>query len=344
VAGSGVTALSSLQRRMDAYPQLSPEAQSELALRYRSAVARSQDQSVSDRDRRVAAGEAERCLEYLTGANFRLVQLIAREKAQERFGAAKALELLPDLVAEGMVALTEAARTYDPGSAPTFTKYAQSAVRNHIRAAIANSGPMRVTSSVARMKRIATKRLETLTEELGRPPTRDELQEQLLAWCLTWAEGRLTAREAGLDDEARLEAMMAKLRKQGMLAAIANIDEVLAYSQSLASLSSPVGDGSATLGDLMPSSAAEELFDQAELGELNRLLLEAIDQRCTEREREILLLRFGLAGSESWTYSRIAPRFDLTAERIRQIERVALVKLAEDPRLAAFLPELDGDG
>lgn len=341
--GGSVSALSSLQRRMEVYPQLSPEAQSELAGRYRAASTAADDPAASKSARAAAHREAERCLEFLSGANFRLVQLIAREKAQERFGLAKALEMLPDLVAEGMVALTEAARTYDQATCPPFTKYAQAAVRNHIRASIANSGPLRVTSSVSRMKRIATKRKETLTEQMGRPPTREELQGELLTWCLAWAEGRLTAQELTLSDDARHEAKMAKLRKQGMLAAIANIDEVLAYAQSLTSLSSPVGDGSATLSDLMPSSMPDEMFDTAELGELNRLLLAALEQRCSGREQDILRLRFGLDGTEAWTYARIAPKFGLTAERIRQIERIALTKLAEDPRLAAFLPELDLD-
>lgn len=326
---------------MEAYPQLSAEAQSELASRYRAAYEASQDMSLSSAARARHAAEAERCLEYLSGANFRLVQLIAREKAQERFGAAKALDMLPDLVAEGLMALTEAARTYDPKSFPTFTKYAQSAVRNHIRASIANAGPLRVTSSVSRMKRIATKRRETLSEQLGRPPSREELQSELLVWCLEWAEGRLTDEERAMSEDDRHTAKMAKLRKQGMLSAIANIDEVLAYSQTLTSLSTPVGDGSATIGDLMPTGDVDQLFDSVELGDLNRLLVEAIDARCTEREREILRLRFGLSGGESWTYARIAPRFGLTAERIRQVERIALAKLAEDPRLAAFLPELD---
>lgn len=310
-------------------------------MRYRRASASAADSSLPAASRRKASDEAERAMEYLAGANFRLVQLIAREKAQERFGAAKSLDMLPDLVAEGMVALTEAARTYDPASCPTFTKYAQSAVRNHIRASIANSGPLRVTSSVSRMKRIATKRREALTEEFGRPPTKEELQRELLVWCLNWAEGRLTAAEAALPEEKREEVKMSKLRKQGMLAAIANIDEVLSYSQSMASLSAPVGEGDATLGDIMPDAVPDALFDSTELSELNRILVEAMRARCTQREQEILALRFGLSGGEGWTYARIAPRFNLTAERIRQIERTALVKLAEDARLAAFLPELD---
>jgi RNA polymerase sigma factor (sigma-70 family) len=344
-ASEQVSALSALQRRMDRYPQLSVEAQNELAFRYKQAAALAERTDVTDAAGRTAAArarrDAEQCLEYLVGANFRLVQLIAREKVQERFGTARTLELLPDLIAEGLSALAEAARTYDPSTTPEFPRYAQSAVRNHIRAAIANSGPLRVTSSVSRMKRIATKRRETLTEQLGRPPSTQELQDELLIWCLSWAEGRLSAAEAALPDEARLELKMAKLRKQGMLSAIANVEEVLAYTQNVSSLSTPLGDGSATLSDVVADNVSDELFDQVELADLNQQLRRALAQVLTEREQQILLLRFGLDGGDSWTYARIAPRFGLTAERIRQVERGALAKLAQHPNLAAFLPELD---
>jgi RNA polymerase sigma factor (sigma-70 family) len=329
---------------MDRYPQLSPEAQNELAARFKEATAAAEATPASPAGRVQAVKlrqEAERCLEYLVGANFRLIQLIAREKAQERFGSARALDMLPDLVADGLSALAEAARTYDPVTSPDFPRYAQSAVRNHIRAAIANAGPLRVTSSVARMKRIATKRRETLTEQLGRPPSTSELQDELLIWCLEWAEGRLSPSEAALDADARHELKMAKLRKQGMLSAIANVEEVLAYSQTVSSLSAPLGDGTATLSDVVPDPDADELFDQVELGDLNQQLRQVLAQTLTEREQQILLLRFGLDGGDSWTYARIAPRFGLTAERIRQIERGALVKLSQHQNLAAFLPELD---
>lgn len=335
-----VSALSALQRRMDRYPQLSAEAQSELTARFRQAMVAVNDPRSTPAQRARAQAEADRCLEFLAGANFRLIQLIAREKAQERYGAARALELLADLVAEGLTALSEAVRTYDPNTCPTFTKYAQSAVRNHIRAAIANSGPLRVTSSVARMKRIATKRRETLTEQFGRPPTTQELQDELLIWCLNWAEGRLSAQEAALDPDARHELKMAKLRKQGMLSAIANVEEVLAYSQTVSSLSRPIGDGTATLSDVLPDRGDDDLFDQAELQDLNQQLRTALASTLTEREQEILLLRFGMGGGEAWTYARIAPKFGLTAERIRQVERGALAKLAQHSNLAAFLPEI----
>jgi RNA polymerase nonessential primary-like sigma factor len=343
-AGEQVSALSALQRKMDRYPQLSAEAQTELALRYRQALDAVEQSPATAKGRAQAAqarADADRCMEYLAGANFRLVQLIAREKAQERFGSARTLDMLPDLIAEGLSALAEAARTFDPTASPEFPRYAQSAVRNHIRAAIANSGPLRVTSSVARMKRIATKRRETLTEQLGRPPSTEELQGELLIWCLTWAEGRLSPAEAALDADARHELKMAKLRKQGMLSAIANVEEVLAYSQTVASLSAPLGDGTATLSDVVPDTDTDQLFDQVELDDLNQQLRAALAYALTDREQQILLLRFGLNGGDSWTYARIAPQFGLTAERIRQIERGALAKLAQHPNLAAFLPELD---
>jgi RNA polymerase nonessential primary-like sigma factor len=64
----------------------------------------------------------------------------------------------------------------------------------------------------------------------------------------------------------------------------------------------------------------------------------------SEREREIVLLRYGFDGTEGWTYSVIAERFGISAERVRQIERAALSKLASPhgrfTSLDTFLPSV----
>jgi RNA polymerase primary sigma factor len=65
-----------------------------------------------------------------------------------------------------------------------------------------------------------------------------------------------------------------------------------------------------------------------------------------DREREIVLLRFGFVDGETWTYLKIAERYDVTAERIRQIERAALSKLSSPhgnfSALIGFLPSQAG--
>jgi len=96
------------------------------------------------------------------------------------------------------------------------------------------------------------------------------------------------------------------------------------------SLDAPLGDESGgTLGETVAYEDQGMLLDRFERDELHEKTMGMIDGHLTDREREIVLLRYGFDGSEGWTYSAIAERFDVSSERIRQIERGALEKLRE---------------
>jgi RNA polymerase sigma factor (sigma-70 family) len=167
-----------------------------------------------------------------------------------------------------------------------------------------------------------------MTHELGRRPTIPELQEDLTKRCLDWALDHLTDDQKRLPITQRKNLALAKLRKQGMLGAIRDIEDILVVSQSVVSLDGPVGtEGGGTLGDTVAHDEPDSTLDRVELNELHEKIMVAL-ATLTEREREIVLLRYGFDGSEGWTYSAIAERYDVSSERIRQIERGALEKLA----------------
>lgn len=340
---SRLPALSAFQRQMEAYPQLSAAAQLEMVDKVRSGeeAAERLPRARSDASRKRLQRqirEGRRAADYLVGSTFRLVLLICSERAKARYGAELAGERMPDIVSEANLALAEAISNFDVAKCPTFSAYAARVVRDHVQQVCSNDGPVKVAASWARARRIATMRLQALTEEFGRPPTNDELQEDLLEHCMRWAFERLTEKERALPEKQRREVQLAKLRKQGMLGAIANVEQVLAAGQSLASLDAPVGfDGSGTLGDLIEDPDSD-IGAQVEFDELSATLREALAE-LKPREQEIIRMRFGLGmpDERTFTYAQIGSRFKVSAERIRQIERSVLDRLASNPAFRSAL-------
>ena len=225
-----------------------------------------------------------------------------------------------------------------------FATYVAKVVRDRVRAMLAKDSHIKVANSWHRLKRIAAVRIPQLQAELGRTPTEAEIKADLLQRCMEWAVAKLTPEQAQLPKAQRQELMVAKLRKQGMIGAIESLQDVLQASQTIASLDARVGeDGDTTLADMVPA-VEDEGLSNLELSELRDTMREALAP-LTERERTIVLLRFGFADGEQWTYTALAERYDVTAERIRQIEKNVLTKLSTSSavrdRLAAFLPSAE---
>jgi RNA polymerase primary sigma factor len=348
-------ALSAFQRQMDRYPQLSPASQLELVERVRAGQAAQVrlDQGSLRRGEDVkltrAVRDGQRAAEYLVGSNFRLVLLICAEKGRERLGIDRAADMMPDLVGEANVALAEAIAFYDPARCPVFATYVGRVVRDRVQYVLSRDSALRLAPSWNRLKRIAAVRGPALALQLGRRPTEDELREDLFQQCREWAFNRLTPEQRALPDDEREDVMLAKLRKQGMLGALASLSDVLVAAQSVTSLDTPVGeDGTSTRGDMVAADTGDDLFDTVEMDALTDTLAAALED-LTDRERTIVEMRFGLSEEfrgEHHTYAQIGARFGVTAERIRQIERSVLDRLATSSahrdRLAAFLPGLEG--
>src|SRR5690606_33758769 len=100
----------------------------------------------------------------------------------------------------------------------------------------------------------------------------------------------------------------------------------LEAAPDLVSLSAAIGDDDAELGDLLADDSAEAPFEAAALSLAREDLLLLLEY-LNPREREILSLRFGLHGNEPLTLDEVGRRFNVTRERIRQIEAKALTKL-----------------
>lgn len=340
-------ALSAFQRRMDQYPQLSATAQADLHLAYRAgqaaeaALARGGLSSREERKAHDAVRKGKKAQDYLVGSNWKLVILISRENLERRYGRERVNDMLSDMVGEALTALAQAVVDYDPERCPTFSTYAARRIRDHVHMTISRDGPLRLYTSWNRLKRIAAVRMPQLATSLGRPPTRAEVQEDLLAACLDWAEKRLGPDEMVLPPDKRRALAMDKLRKQGMLGAIRDLDDVMVATQTVASLDAPVSDGSSPSIADRYSSGEENFTAGIEHQELHDDIMAAL-ATLPERERQILLCRFGFIDGDNWTYARIAQQHGVTPERIRQIERQVLARLVtphgQTGSLASHLP------
>ena len=124
---------------------------------------------------------------------------------------------------------------------------------------------------------------------------------------------------------------------------VEQIRNMHAISQTIVSLDSPVGeDQDATYGDFIVDQTASKADEEAEHKDLQTKLSNVMDKALTEKEKAVLVYRFGLDGGEPMTLDEVGSIYHVTRERIRQIEAKALRKM-RSPKYAKFLNDFRDD-
>ena len=124
---------------------------------------------------------------------------------------------------------------------------------------------------------------------------------------------------------------------------VERVRAILKMAQQPISLQSPVGDSEDThVGDLIEDKTAENPSEMTAYSLLKERLQDVLST-LTEREQEVLTLRFGLADGYSRTLEEVGKRFKVTRERIRQIEAKALRKMRHPIRIRKLEGFLEND-
>lgn len=116
------------------------------------------------------------------------------------------------------------------------------------------------------------------------------------------------------------------------------IKDILQLMQEPVSLELPIGEEEDShLGDFVPDDAAVDP-ETAAIRAMTRIKLEEVLDTLTPREKRVIQLRFGFVDGKQWTLEEVGQEFNVTRERIRQIEAKALRKLNHYARRSKLMP------
>jgi RNA polymerase primary sigma factor len=266
------------------------------------------EDQISDIQRR-----AEEARQSLIRANLRLVVSIAKRYL------GRGISFL-DLIQEGNMGLLRATEKFYSWRGFKFSTYATWWIRQAISRSIADQArtiriPVHLVETINKLSRVQRR----MTQELGQEPTTEDLAMEMNLLD----ERELAAiMEAQANGKAIDPALERKLEQ-----AVKYVQEIMRVSAEPISLETPVGsEQNSLLGDFIEDQSEMSPMDSATL-EMLKEQVRSVLSSLSERERNVLEMRFGFRDGRTHTLEEVGQMFGVTRERVRQIEAKALRKL-----------------
>lgn len=241
----------------------------------------------------------------LVANNLRLVRFLARHFRSD------SVISLPDLIQEGAIGLIRAVESWNPARG-SFSKFANKCIRSALITAVGDAyvdRGIRIPKSHSARRYDVQRYQRELAQKLRREPTMVEIAKR--------SEMDVDEVELALGGIPRAQSEQSSMRFRSATV----FDNGMALEVG--------GDESNLLVDTLANEDAVSVDERAERQQHLRMLVKAFDEVLSERQRYVLTMRFGLESGVFMTLSEVAKPMGLSRERVRSIEREALIRLRD---------------